>query len=169
MRTPETRIDLAHRIAGIDAVPLGTDGRRGRTAPKRSESALRWLRPGTTTTTGQTALPEDLLHDQSVRVQMFYLAGAALWALTFAMDTLVAPQGSRGPHQGTFELIGLVLSGSSAVFVRWGRGSERARIDVAAMCVVLHGLLLGLLKNWVEQSTSMRPLSPNIVLISFLG
>lgn len=126
-------------------------------------------KPSSLPASGQTTLPDDLLSEQSLRVQLFYLMGAGLWAITFAMDSVLAPQGDRGPYRSLFEAVGVGLSLACAAYVRYGYGPVRTRIDVGVAFVVVHGFLLGLVNNWTVQPPETRPLSPNIVLILFLG
>jgi serine/threonine-protein kinase len=118
---------------------------------------------------GQTTLPQDVVRDQSLRVQFFLIAGSVLWAVTLAMDLTVAPHGDRGPYLLWFDLAGLALTAGSALFVRAGGAAPRRRLDLAIASVPLHGLLLGLLQSWVPQPTTMRPLSAIVVLVLFFG
>ena len=43
-----------------------------------------------------TTLPEDLLKEQLIRLQLFYAVGVILWTINFAMDIYLAPHGDRG-------------------------------------------------------------------------
>ena len=48
-----------------------------------------------------TTLPEDLLKEQSLRLQLFYAVGVILWAINCAMGIGLAPHGDRvGPAGG---------------------------------------------------------------------
>jgi hypothetical protein len=46
-----------------------------------------------------TTLPEDLLQELSIRLQLFYAVGVILWVINFVMDIYLAPHGDRGPYR----------------------------------------------------------------------
>jgi hypothetical protein len=46
-----------------------------------------------------TTLPEDLLKELSIRLQLFYAVGVILWVINFVMDIYLAPHGDRGPYR----------------------------------------------------------------------
>jgi hypothetical protein len=114
-------------------------------------------------------LPADLQHEQSVRVQLLYLVGAALWALNYVMDSGPAPHGNRGPYHGLFEATAFVISVASVLFVRNAPVSHRIKVELGIVMIVPHALVLALMNSWVAQPTTHRPLSGITVLILFVG
>jgi eukaryotic-like serine/threonine-protein kinase len=118
---------------------------------------------------GTTTLPEDLLKEQSIRIQLFYAVGVILWALNFVMDIYVAPHGDRGPYRLLIEGMGAVVAAGVACYTRFGRGSHRRKVDVGVAFIAPHAFALALLNSWVEQPTTARPLSGITVLILFFG
>jgi hypothetical protein len=118
---------------------------------------------------GLTTLPQDVLREQSLRVQFFFFAGCVLWAVTLLMDATIAPHGQHGPHILWFELAGLLMAAGSAWFVRAGGPAPRRRLALVIASVPLHGLLIGLLQSWTAHPVTERPLSGIVVLVLFFG
>ena len=114
-------------------------------------------------------LPADLQHEQSVRVQLLYLVGAALWALNYVMDSGPAPHGNRGPYHGLFEATAFAISVAAVLFVRYAPVSHRIKVELGIVMIVPHALVLALMNSWVAQPTTHRPLSGITVLILFVG
>jgi hypothetical protein len=75
-------------------------------------------------TDGTTALPADLLHEQSIRIQLIYVLGSVLWTVNLAMDHYWAPQGDRGPYRSLIEMLGLAVAATVACFARFSRTSD---------------------------------------------
>jgi serine/threonine-protein kinase len=116
-----------------------------------------------------SVLPDDLAAEQSLRIQLFYGVGVALWLINIAMDAGLSPQGDRGPYRLGIESAAAVLSAVTAGFTRFGRAPAAAKVGVALAGIVPHACALALLNSWTAQPTSMRPLSPVTVLILFFG
>lgn len=116
-----------------------------------------------------TTLPEDLLKEQSLRLQLFYAVGVILWTINCAMDIGLAPHGDRGPYRLLIEGIGAAFAAAVAVYIRFGRSDHRAKIRLGVAAVVPHAFGLALLDSWTQQTTAMRPISPITVLILFFG
>jgi len=116
-----------------------------------------------------TTLPEDLLREQSIRLQLFYGVGVILWAINFAMDLRLAPHGDRGRYGSLIEGLGAAFAAAVTVYIRFGRRSHRAKIRLGVAAVVPHAFGLALLNSWTQQPTTMRPISPITVLILFFG
>ena len=116
-----------------------------------------------------TALPTDLLREQSLRLQIFYVVGVLLWAINIAMDVFFHPHGDRGPYHIPIEATGAALALAGACYTRCSGASDRAKEAVAVFMMIPHALALALLNSWVEQPTDMRPLSGVTVLILFFG
>jgi serine/threonine protein kinase len=129
-----------------------------------SESASQQLRAAPTAT-----LPLDLLEQQSLRMQMFYLIGASLWCTNLLMDAWLAPNGDRGPYRLAIEAAGVAIALATAAFARFGRARPSYKIEVGVFGIVPHALGLALLNSWAAQSVTMRPLSGVTVLILFFG
>ena len=120
-------------------------------------------------TNGTTSLPDDLLREQSLRIEMLYLVGVVLWAINLVMDVAIAPQGDRGPYRALIEGGAAAAAAAVAAFVHFAPCSKRAKIHLGVACIVPNALALALLNSWVEQPTTMRPLSGITVLILFFG
>jgi len=116
-----------------------------------------------------TTLPEDLLKEQAIRLQMFYAFGVILWAINLAMDLHLAPQGDRGPYQLLIEGLGAALAAAIAAYIRFGRSDHSTKIRLGVAAIVPHAFGLALLNSWAQQPTTMRPISPITVLILFFG
>jgi hypothetical protein len=54
------------------------------------ELGERQIRPSSHSGTGSATLPEDLLREQSIRIQLFYAIGVALWLSKLVLDLYVA-------------------------------------------------------------------------------
>jgi len=115
------------------------------------------------------SLPDDLLKEQSIRIQVLYAVGIILWAINFAMDFQLAPQGDRGPYRLLIEASGAAVAAAGAAFARYSSASHRTKVDVGVAIMVPHAFALALLNSWAEQPTTMRPLSAITVLILFFG
>src|SRR6185436_10956176 len=102
------------------------------------------------------SLPDDLLKEQSIRIQVLYAVGVMLWAINFAMDFQLAPQGDRGPYRLLIEFLG---AAAGAAFARYSSASHRTKVDIGVEIMVPHAFALALLNSWTEQPTTMRPLS----------
>ena len=116
-----------------------------------------------------TTLPDDLLKEQSVRLQLFYAVGVILWVINFVMDTHLAPHGNRGPYELLIEGLGAALAAAMAGYIRFARGNHATKIRLGVAALVPHAFGLALLNSWIQQPTTMRPLSPITVLILFFG
>jgi serine/threonine-protein kinase len=128
---------------------------------------LRLERRPTNATT--TTLPEDLLKEQSIRMQLLYAIGVVLWVINLGMDVYLAPHGDRGPYRLPIEAAGAMIAAAGAWYVRCGRCSHRTKVDVGVAFMVVHAFGLALLNSWVAQPTTMRPVSGVSVLILFFG
>jgi eukaryotic-like serine/threonine-protein kinase len=136
----------------------------------------RVIEPGLRTDIGRrtpshesSALPEDLLKEQSLRLELLYIVGIGLWAITFLMDLFVAPQGDRGPYRFLIEGAAATLAAATACYAHFGRCCHRMKIDVGVALMVPHAFALALLNSWTEQPTTMRPVSGVTVLILLFG
>src|SRR5258705_11103119 len=109
---------------------------------------------------GATTLPEDLLKEQSIRLQLFCSVGVTLWAINFAMDIYLRPNGDRGPYRLLIEGLEVAMAAASAGYIRFGRGNHRTKIHLGVAAIVPHAFGLALLDSWTQQSTTMRPISP---------
>jgi serine/threonine protein kinase len=116
-----------------------------------------------------TTLPDDLRKEQSVRMQLFYAVGVILWVINFVMDTHLAPHGNRGPYELLIEGLGAALAAAMAGYIRFARGNHATKIRLGVAALVQHAFGLALLNSWIQQPTTMRPLSPITVLILFFG
>jgi serine/threonine-protein kinase len=116
-----------------------------------------------------TILPSDLLRDQLIRLQVFYVVGALLWAINIGMEEAFHPHGDRGPYHLPIELTGLALAVAAALFVRFSGVSDRRKEHAGVLLMLPHAFALALLNSWVELPTTMRSLSPVTVLILFFG
>src|SRR6185436_16818097 len=75
-----------------------------------------------------STLPEDLLREQCVRIQMLHAVGVLLWAINFVMDISLAPHGDRGPYRLVIEAAGAVMAAAAACYTRFGPASARTKI-----------------------------------------
>ena len=116
-----------------------------------------------------TMLPEDLLKEQAIRLQLFYAVGVILWAINFAMDIYLAPQGDRGRYRLLIEALGAAIAAAIAGYIRFGRANHPTKIRLGVAAIVPHAFGLALLNSWTQQPTTMRPISPITVLILFFG
>lgn len=133
------------------------------------EPGGREIRPRSGTGTGSTTLPEDLLGEQSIRIQLFYAIGVALWLTNLVLDLYMSPHGDRGPHKLLIEGLGVALAAGIALFARCGRCSHRFKADAGVAFIVPHAFLLALLNSWTVQPTTARPISGITVLILLFG
>jgi len=133
------------------------------------EPGGREIRPRSGTGTGSTTLPEDLLGEQSIRIQLFYAIGVALWLTNLVLDLYMSPHGDRGPHKLLIEGLGVALAAGTALFARCGRCSHRFKADAGVAFIVPHAFLLALLNSWAVQPTTARPISGITVLILLFG
>src|SRR5258706_4667316 len=95
-------------------------------------------------------LPEDLITEQSIRLQLFYAVGVILWATNFAMDIYLAPQGDRGPYRLLIEGLAAAMAAASAGYIRFGRGNHRTKIRLGIAAIVPHAFGLALLDSWTH-------------------
>ena len=124
---------------------------------------------GSPPTDRASRLPQDLVAAQLIRIELFYLIGVGLWAVTSLMDFEVAPNGDRGPYQWLIGTTAAALAAATAGFTRFSPARPETKIATGVAAIVPHAFALALLNSWVEQPTSMRPLSPITVLILFFG
>jgi eukaryotic-like serine/threonine-protein kinase len=144
-------------------MPRAVEGRRfiepgGRAPQPRSKSSG-----------GTTTLPEDLLREQSIRIQLLYTVGVALWLSNLVLDFYVSPHGDRGPHKLLIESIGVAITAGVALFARYGRSHARIKANVAVAFMVPNAFLLALLNSWAVHPTTERPISGITVLILLFG
>jgi serine/threonine-protein kinase len=118
---------------------------------------------------GTTTLPEDLLREQSIRIQLLYAVGVALWLSNLVLDVYLSPHGDRGPHKFLFETIGAALSAGVALYARCNRCNPRIKANLGVVFMVPHAFLLALLNSWAAQPTTARPVSGITVLILLFG
>jgi serine/threonine-protein kinase len=111
----------------------------------------------------------DLLREQSIRIQLFYAIGVALWLTNLVLDLYMSPHGDRGPHKLLIEGLGVALAAGIALFARCGRCSHRFKADAGVAFIVPHAFLLALLNSWTVQPTTARPISGITVLILLFG
>jgi hypothetical protein len=116
-----------------------------------------------------TTLPEDLLREQSIRIQLFYAVGVALWLSNLVLDLYMSPHGDRGSHKLLIQSVGAALAAALALFARYSRCSHRVKADAGVAFIVPHAFLLALLNSWAEQPTTVRPISGITVLILLFG
>jgi eukaryotic-like serine/threonine-protein kinase len=121
-------------------------------------------RPG-----ARTALPDDLLKDQSLRMQLLYAVGVILWTINILMDAYLAPHGDRGPYRLLIEGAGALLAAAGFCYVRFSRCCQSVKVDVGVALMVPHAFAIALLNSWAEQPTTMRPISGVTILILFFG
>ena len=114
------------------------------TAPENTGAAVKRSRIelGTRThlerpleSSGTTTLPDDLLREQSLRIQLFYAIGVIVWAINLVMDISLAPNGNRGPYRLVDGMAG-VLAAGVACYARFGRRSHRTKVNVGGACLV---------------------------------
>ena len=117
---------------------------------------------------GTTTLPDDLLREQSLRIQLFYAIGVIVWGINLVMDIYLAPNGARGPYR-LIEGIAGVLAAGVVCYARFSPRSHRTKINVGVACMVPQAFALALLNSWVEQPTTMRPLSGITGLLLVFG
>ena len=117
---------------------------------------------------GTTTLPDDLLREQSLRIQLFYAIGVIVWGINLVMDIYLAPNGARGPYR-LIEGIAGVLAAGVVCYARFSPRSHRTKINVGVACLVPQAFALALLNSWVEQPTTMRPLSGITGLLLVFG
>jgi serine/threonine-protein kinase len=120
-------------------------------------------------TDGTTALPTALAVDQTVRLQVYYGVGVALWAINLLMDVWQAPNGDRGPYRLGIDASAALFAGATALFMQRAPVNPRTKVDLGAALIVPHALALALLNSWAVQPTTMRPLSGITVLILFFA
>ena len=122
-----------------------------------------------TSVEGTAALPADLLHEQSIRIQLLYALGSVLWLVNLAMDHFWAPQGDRGPYRWVIEMSGVAAAAAVACYARFSRAGDNRKVDIGVASMVPHALGLALLNSWTTQPTTVRPLSSITVLILIVG
>ena len=115
------------------------------------------------------SLPDDLLVHQSARLGWLYAVGVVLWAINFAMDSYLSPQGDRGPYRLPIEAMCGGLSAIASAYALFGRSRPRTKINVSLVAMVPNAFGLALLNCWAEQPANMRPLSGIVVLILLFG
>src|SRR5262245_55964766 len=92
-----------------------TSGAGGTVDDKRFiEPGGREAKPRSRSGTGSTTLPEDLLREQSIRIQLFYAVGVVLWLSNLVLDLYMSPHGDRGPHKLLIEGFGAALAAGLA-------------------------------------------------------
>jgi serine/threonine-protein kinase len=116
-----------------------------------------------------TTLPEDLLREQSIRIQLLYAVGVALWLSNLVLDFYMSPHGDRGPHKLLIEAVGATLAAGLAMFARCTRSNPRIKANGAVAFMVPHAFLVALLNSWAAQPTTARPISGITVLILLFG
>src|SRR5688572_21679105 len=144
---------------------MARNSHRGRANMHGARAHLERRRDGN----GNTSLPDDLLREQSLRIEMLYAVGVILWIVTLLMDVTLAPQGDRGPYRLWIQGAAALAAALVAAFVHFGRCGHRVKVNVGVACIVPHAFALALLNSWIEQPTTMRPLSGVTVLILFFG
>jgi eukaryotic-like serine/threonine-protein kinase len=115
-----------------------------------------------------TTLPDDLLREQSLRMQLFYAVGVIVWAINLVMDISLASNGDRWPYHFIEGMAG-VLAAGVACYARFSPHSDRTKVNVGVACLVPQAFALALLNSWVEQPTAVRPLSGITGLLLFFG
>jgi serine/threonine-protein kinase len=116
-----------------------------------------------------TTLPEDLLREQSLRIQLLYTVGVLLWLSNLVLDFYISPHGDRGPHKLLIEAIGVTMTAGMALFARCGRCNPRLKANIAVAFMVPNAFLLALLNSWAVLPTTERPISGITVLILLFG
>jgi hypothetical protein len=117
---------------------------------------------------GTTTLPDDLLSEQSVRIQLFYAIGFVVWSINLVMDIYLAGDGARGPYRLIAGMAGALAAGV-VCYARFSPRSHRSKINVGIVCLVPQAFALALLNSWFEQPTTMRPLSGITGLLLVFG
>ena len=84
------------------------------------------------------------------------------------MDIYLAPNGDRGPYRLIEGMAG-VLAAGVVCYARFSPRSHRTKINVGVACLVPQAFALALLNSWVEQPTTMRPLSGITGLLLVFG
>ena len=102
-------------------------------------------------------------------MQVLYVVAVILWLINLALDISLAPQGDRGPYRLVIEGSAALLAAATALFTRFGRWSHRTKVDLGVALMVVHAFALAILNSWVEQPTTMRPVSGITVLVLFFG
>jgi eukaryotic-like serine/threonine-protein kinase len=115
-----------------------------------------------------TVLPDDLVREQSLRIQLFYAIGVIVWSISLVMDIYLAPYGDRGPYQLIAGMAGVMAAGV-AWYARFSPRSHQMKINLGVACLVPQALAIALLNSWVEQPTTMRPLSGITGLLLVFG
>ena len=115
-----------------------------------------------------TVLPDDLLREQSLRIQLFYAIGVIVWGISLVMDIYLAPYGDRGSYRLIEGMAGVMAAGV-AWYARVSPRSHQMKINVGVACLVPQALAIALLNSWVEQPTTMRPLSGITGLLLVFG
>jgi serine/threonine protein kinase len=121
------------------------------------------------TTPSTASLPDDLLREQLLRVQLLYLAGAVLWSITCALDLWIAPNGDRGPYGPMIDAAAALLAVAAIVYVRYAAASDRSKLAVGSALVVAHALAIGLVNSWTPQPITSRPISGITLLVLLFG
>ena len=88
------------------------------------------------------SLPDDLRHEQLLRIQLLYLAGVVLWSITCVLDVWIAPNGDRGPYGPMIDTVAALLAMAAIVYVRYGPASDRSKLAVGSALVVAHALAM---------------------------
>jgi serine/threonine-protein kinase len=118
---------------------------------------------------GTTSLPDDLVGEQLIRAQLLNILGVILWSIIFALDFDATLHGDRGPYRSWIEGLAAIASAAVAAYIRYGRCCDRVRVSVGVALMVPNAFAIALLNSWVEQPTTMRPLSGITVLILLFG
>jgi hypothetical protein len=117
---------------------------------------------------GTTTLPDDLQSEQSLRIQLFYAIGVIVWAINLVMDISLAANGNRGPCRLIEGMAG-VLAAGVACYARFSPRNHRTKVNAGVVCLVPQAFALALLNSWLQQPTTVRPLSGITGLLLFFG
>jgi eukaryotic-like serine/threonine-protein kinase len=98
------------------------------------------------------------------------IVGTILWTISCVFDaTLGSPHGDRGPYRLVIEGTAALLAAMTAVYVRFGHSSPRAKANLGLASMPVYAFALAILNSWAPQPTTMRPLSGITILILFFG
>jgi serine/threonine protein kinase len=115
------------------------------------------------------SLPDDMLREQLLRVQLLYAAGFLLWTITCLFDIYLAPNGDRGPYAPWIDAASALLSAITIGYIRFGRSSEHRKLDIGVDLVVVHAAAIALLNSWAPQPVTSRPISGITLLLLLFG
>src|SRR5262245_61668625 len=94
---------------------------------------------------GTTALPEDLLRDQVIRMQLLYCLEVGLWTIHLVMEQYVSPHGDRGPYTWLIQGVAAATAALVAAFMRFSHVSDRRKLDVGVAMMVPNAFAIAMM------------------------